>query len=256
MLSERISNTPRIHDVEQHNGIRLTNVSFSCDDRDIIKDISLDICEKRVAFIGSNGAGKSTLLRMINGLVQPAAGHVCVHGRSETVGRSTGALTQVAGMVFQNPDHQIIFPTPLEELSFTLTQRGIGRAEAKAKALAFLSDYGLSHLAERPIHVLSEGQKQLICILSILIGQPAVLLFDEPFSNLDLFVKEFLLSRIMKLEQQVVMVSHDLDAIVNFDRIIWIENGAVRGDGNFQQIVPTYKAAQIARAASADEGAI
>lgn len=212
----------------------------------IISDVSATLSEGRIGIIGRNGSGKSTLVRSLNGLLPISSGQLKVHG----VGADEGAkgLALVTGFVFQNPDHQLIFPTAIEELCFGLRQLGVGKADAKTQGLAFLKEHGIADLAERPVHELSEGQKQLICILAVLIMEPKLIVLDEPFSSLDLRTRHALRHKLEKLEQQIVFVSHELDALSDYDRVLWIENGSIKADGDPASVLGAYQESELAGA--------
>ncbi|WGS18120.1 MULTISPECIES: ABC transporter ATP-binding protein [unclassified Bradyrhizobium] len=213
----------------------------------IFDGLSLDLRERRIGLVGDNGSGKSTLLRLANGLLSPQRGEVVVNGRRTTqAGRE---LHLDVGFVFQNPDHQIIFPTVGEEVAFGLIESGQTAAQARQAASDLLADHGCAGWIDRAIHDLSEGQKQLVCILAILATEPRILLLDEPFSSLDLPTRLSLSARLARLPQQIVMASHDLDLLRDFDRVIWLEKGQVRADGTPSQVLPDYRAHAAARGA-------
>ena len=134
--------------------------------------------------IGRNGSGKTTLLRLLAGLVAPSAGVVRV-GEIDPYTDRKAALAKI-GILFQNPDHQILFPTVEEELAFGLIQQGQTQAAAMAAALALLQREGRADWAKTPVSTLSHGQKQWLCLQAVLLMQPETLLLDEPFAALDM----------------------------------------------------------------------
>lgn len=220
--------------------IRFDGVTLERGDRRVFDALSLTLAERRIGLIGQNGAGKSSLLRLINGLVLPDSGTVRVAGHETREARRD--LPGVVGFVFQNPDHQIIFPTVGEEIRFGLEEAGLDRAAADARAAEILGRYGCAGWEKRAVHELSEGQKQLVCLLAVIAPAPAILLFDEPFSSLDLRTRIALARHIAALDQQIVMASHDLDFLEDFDRVLWIENGRVRLDGPPATVIADYRA--------------
>jgi biotin transport system ATP-binding protein len=228
-------------------GLAFDGVHLSRDGRRLFEDLSLDLRERRIGLVGDNGSGKSTLLRLANGLLQPELGNVIVNGRRTT--RARRELHTDIGFVFQNPDHQIIFPTVGEELAFGLTERGEAATQARRAAEELLAKHGCAGWIDRAIHELSEGQKQLVCILAILATEPTILLLDEPFSSLDLPTRLSLSARLARLPQQILMASHDLDLLLDFDRVIWLENGRVKADGAPSQVLQDYQAHARARSA-------
>lgn len=225
---------------DETNKVVLENVSFGYGETDILHDISLSLNEHRIGVIGHNGSGKSTLIRLLNGLNQPVQGRVNVFGLDTQLHQKH--LPHLVGFIFQNPDHQIIFPTVLEELAFGLEQLGSSTKAAQQGARAFLEKHGVESLAEKPIQNLSEGQKQLVCILAVLIMKPRLLLLDEPFSSLDLAKRKSLLKLLNSHCERLIMVSHDLDVLSGFDRIIWIDDGGVRADGHPAKVIQSYRA--------------
>lgn len=205
----------------------------------MLQNINLTMTERRIGLIGPNGAGKSSLIGLINGLLSPSGGTLSVHGLDAAENRAN--LPHRVGMVFQNPDHQIVFPTVIEEIAFTFEIAGHSRRDAKTKAMAYLENHALSDWAERAVHSLSEGQKHWLCILSVLAGGPDVLILDEPFSSLDLASRIGLRRKLRDLPQQVILVSHDLEALADFDRIIWLQDGRVHRDGSPDDILAAYR---------------
>jgi biotin transport system ATP-binding protein len=147
------------------------------------------------------------------------------------------------GFLFQNPDRQIIFPTVREEVAFGFQERGDTSREAMRHAVAWLSRFGKADWCERNVQDLSEGQKQLVCLISVLALEPRLILLDEPFASLDLRTRLAFAQQLLSLEQPVVMASHDLDFLALFDRILWLERGRVRADGPPVDVLAAYKAA-------------
>lgn len=220
--------------------IELQNVTLSRGGRTVLDNLSLAIAERRVGLIGTNGSGKSSLVRLFNGLLATEQGHVRVHGLDAAT--QAGELPRKVGFIFQNPDHQIIFPTVAEEIAFSLEQAGMSRREAAKEALPALARFRRAHWAERPVHALSEGEKQFLCIIAVLVMKPAVLVLDEPFSSLDLPTRRRLEALIAGLDQQVILVAHELDAFEGYDRVIWLHEGRLRGDGTPDVVIAAYRA--------------
>nr|WP_250152517.1 ABC transporter ATP-binding protein [Ancylobacter radicis] len=203
-------------------------------------DVSLELTERRIGLIGTNGSGKSSLVRLLNGLLTPDSGRVIVHGIDAA--EAPAELPRTVGFIFQNPDHQIIFPTVAEEIAFSLEQAGRSRREAREGAVPALARFGREGWAERPVHALSEGEKQLLCIIAVLVMEPAVIVFDEPFSSLDLPTRRRLETLIAALPQQVLMIAHEMDAFAGYDRLLWLHEGRVRLDGPPQEVLAAYRA--------------
>lgn len=221
--------------------IEIAEVSLRRGARQLFDRLSLRLNERRIGLIGGNGSGKSSLLRLINGLLLPDSGEV--HVGVDTTRSARDKVMAGFGFVFQNPDHQIIFPTVAEEIESGLTLRGLPRVDAKQAAQRLLVEHDCADWGACAIHELSEGQKQLVCILSALACQPHTLLLDECFASLDLRTRLELARTLRTLPQRQIMASHDLDLLAGFDRIIWLDDGHIRGDGTPCDIIPRYRAA-------------
>ncbi|MBB4427558.1 biotin transport system ATP-binding protein [Bradyrhizobium sp. CIR48] len=221
-------------------GIIFEEVQFRRADRQVLAIPELYLAERRTGLIGDNGSGKSTMLRLMNGLLLPTRGRVEVAGL-DTVRHRKDLPAQV-GFLFQNPDHQLIFPTVVEEVAFGPAERGMSAPKARQQAMALLERQGCAQWADRNVNELSGGQKQLVCILALLATEPSILLMDEPFASLDLPTRLRMHRRITTLPQRVVMASHDFELLAEFDRIIWLDAGHVRLDGRPAEVLPAYRA--------------
>ena len=219
--------------------IQFENVSLSLNARELLKGVSLDIQEQRVGVIGRNGSGKTSFARLLCGLLAPSSGRVQVNGND--LFKHRAAALKTVGILFQNPDHQIIFPTVLEELSFGLTQQGQRKAEAMQNATKILQQFDRLDWAERTIATLSQGQRHLVCLLSVLAMAPPLLVLDEPFAGLDLPTKTYLQNLLYELDQSVLHITHDLPALAKYERVIWLEKGQVAGDGLPKNIIPAFE---------------
>lgn len=220
------------------DGLRLEDVTLVRGTRRVFERLTLHLSERRIGLIGDNGAGKSSLFRLLCGLDRPDAGRVWVHGLDTTSERRQ--LPRHIGLMFQNPDDQIIFPTVAEELAFSLMAQGAARAEARAQAKAFLAQRGLSDWAGRAVGELSQGQRQQVCLLALQICSPRTLLLDEPFASLDLPSQARLSAQLAATEQQVVVSTHQLDTVRDFERVLWLADGQVRADGSGQAVCAAY----------------
>lgn len=158
------------------------------------------------------------------------------------------------GILFQNPDHQILFPTVGEELAFGLTQLGQAPAVARAAAQSLLAAEGRSTWDHAATHTLSQGQQQYLCLLAVLAMQPATLLLDEPFAALDLPSQTRLRRKLATLPQRVITISHDPMAVADCDRVIWLEAGRVQQDGAAGPVLAAFSA-EMARIGAADADA-
>lgn len=215
------------------------DVGLSIGGRQVLERLSLSLSEHRIGVIGLNGSGKSSFARLLNGLRQADSGSLTLFGADAIAARPE--LPRHVGFVFQNPDHQAIFPTVEEEIAFGLSQLGYSRDDSREEAGRFLKLHGCDALASRPIAELSGGQKQLVCILAVLVMEPRILVLDEPLTSLDGLASRRLFSKLMSLPQQIVMISHDLDRFAEFDRVLWLEDGRLRLDGSPEAVLPAYR---------------
>ncbi len=208
--------------------ISFDRVSHAFGDKPVLRDISLTLKEKRIAIVGANGSGKSTFARMINGLQLPDQGRVTVAGLDTA--KDGKAVRQHVGFVFQNPDNQIVFPIVEEDIAFGMKNLGLKKPEIETKTAEMLARYGLEGHRTHPAHLLSGGQKQLLAISGVLVMAPEVIVFDEPTTLLDLRNKMRVAEAIEALDQTAIVVTHDLDLIAGFDRVIVFDDGRVLAD--------------------------
>ncbi|HYH25116.1 MAG TPA: ABC transporter ATP-binding protein [Blastococcus sp.] len=209
--------------------IELRDVSHSYGDRAVLHDVTIRLGEARVGVVGANGSGKSTFARLLNGLVIPSAGSVLVDGL-DTRTRLREVRRRV-GFVFQDPDAQIVHPTVAEDVEFGLTNLGVDADERARRVDDVLTRYGLAGHRDHPAHLLSGGQKQLLAIAGVLVMRPQRVVFDEPTTLLDLANTRRIARVIDELEQDVVVVTHHLDLLAGFDRVLVFEDGRVAADG-------------------------
>lgn len=219
--------------------IEFKNVTVSLDDRLVLSNLNLTLCEGRIGVIGSNGSGKSTLVRLINGLVQPSAGVVHVDDLSVT--QDSRALRRRVGFVFQNPDNQLVLPIVGEDLLWGLDAKAFSLVQREQKVRAVLGSLDLLDLLPRSVHTLSGGEKQLVALAGVLVTEPELIIFDEPTTQLDLRMRNRLVDIIDQLPQQAIVVSHDLPLVERMDRVLVIDRGTVAFDGNPQAAVAWYR---------------
>lgn len=209
----------------------------------VFQSLSLQLSEPRIGLIGDNGAGKSSLFRLISGLDVPQSGEV--HLPSAEAGNTA----PVVGMMFQNSDEQIIFPTVEEELALSLHHLRLSRADAQARVRTWLAARGLADWAPRAIGSLSQGQRQHVCWLALLMSGHQTFLLDEPFSSLDLPGQALLRQEIAAAPQQIIVSTHVLDHVRHFERVIWLDQGRVRADGLGAEVCAQYEADVVLRMA-------
>ncbi|PTQ75554.1 energy-coupling factor ABC transporter ATP-binding protein [Celeribacter persicus] len=215
--------------------MRFDRVSVTKGTREILSEITLSLNEHRVGVIGHNGSGKSTFLRLFNGLEKPSSGTV-------RFGETEDDLRHHVGFMFQNPDNQVVYPMVEEDLAFGLKSRKLPKAEVAARIERVLSELSLTHLKDRLTHQLSGGEKQMVALAGVLVTEPELICFDEPTTLLDLRNKMQFMSALSTLPQPAVVVSHDLDLLAGFDRILHIADGRIHADGKPEDVIPAYKA--------------
>lgn len=220
------------------SGLHLQNASVRLGGRPVLSDLSLSLTEQRIGVLGRNGSGKTTLLRLLAGLIAPDQGTVRVDGFDPFQDRRA-ALNGI-GILFQNPDHQILFPTVEEELAFGLAQQGLSQAEALERANSALQSEARAHWAKAPVTTLSQGQRHYLCLLSVLLMEPRTILLDEPLAGLDLPTQTRLARRFASLPQRLVTITHDPATIRTCDRVLWLEAGRIAADGTPDQVIPAF----------------
>ncbi len=208
--------------------------------RTLLDDITLDLPERRVAFIGANGSGKSTLLRLLNGLVVASTGRVLVDGL-DPASDGKGVRRKV-GFVFTDPLSQLVMPTPLEDVELSLRRTIRDRTQRRDAARALLAARGLEHVAEQSIYDLSGGERQLAALTAVLAIEPAILVADEPTTLLDLRNRLALRRVFAELPQQLVIATHDLDLALDADRVLVVEGGRIVADGTPAETIRHYEA--------------
>ena len=221
-------------------GIELRDVEHAYGDRVVLAGLSLTLGERRVGVIGANGSGKSTFARLLNGLVVPTSGTVRVDGLDTRT--DVRAVRRRVGFVFQDPDAQIVHPTVAEDLAFGPRNQGLPDEEIDRRVEEMLDRYGLAGHRDHPAHLLSGGQKQLLAIAGVLAMRPQRIVFDEPTTLLDLSNTRKVGRVIEELEQDVVVVTHHLELLSGFDRVLVVEDGRVVADGAPGETLPWYVA--------------
>lgn len=217
--------------------LTMRGVGRSPDAPPILDSINLRLSEHRIGIIGANGSGKSSLVRCINGLNIPDEGEVTVDGLSTA--KRAGEIRRQVGFLFSNADNQIIMPTVAEDVGFSLRGKKLSRQEKRATVAEILDQLGLAGKEEQSPHTLSGGEKQLLALASILVMSPRLIIADEPTTLLDLRNRQRIAHTLAALEQQLIVVSHDLELFEGFDRVIWIDDGRIRADSADDDSVTT-----------------
>jgi energy-coupling factor transport system ATP-binding protein len=198
-----------------------------------------------LALLGANGSGKTTLLKLLNALLIPSQGEVLVKGISTIEVEQLELVRQACGMIFQNPDNQIVATTVEEDIAFGLENLALPSGEIRSRVDAVAARLGLTHLLQHPPHLLSGGEKQRTAIAGILAMQPACILMDEPTAMLDPFGRSEVLKTVKDLNQSeslaVVHVTHNPAEAAEADRIILLDQGRIVADGKPEEILTNLK---------------
>lgn len=237
MKMERLNTIRSLH---TENTLDLDDVGFGVDGKEILKDLSFNVTASRIGIVGRNGSGKSTLARMLAGLIAPSTGKVRVN-KVDLVRDRKAALSDV-GILFQNPDHQIIFPTVDEEIAFGLVQQGHSKRSAANLTAETLADFSKSHWSDAHISTLSQGQKHLVCMMAIIAMQPKLIVLDEPFTGLDIPTKKQLTRYLTRYQGGLVHISHDPSDLREYNELIWLEDGRLKTTGAAKDVLSEYEA--------------
>ncbi len=199
-------------------------------------DIDLQIQKGEfVAIIGTNGSGKSTLAKHFNVLLQPTSGHCIVNGLDTLEEENIWNIRQQVGMVFQNPDNQIVAAIVEEDVAFGPENLEIPSAEIRQRVDKALASVGMSEYALHAPHLLSGGQKQRVAIAGVLAMKPACIVLDEPTAMLDPKGRQEVLQTVHHLNKEegitVVYITHFMEEVVTADRVVVMKDGHKVDDG-------------------------
>lgn len=187
--------------------------------RPVLSGLDLTFCPgDRLGLFGPNGSGKTTLLHVMMGLLRPDAGRVCFKGREVRTEKDFRAVRQAIGLLLQNADDQIIYPTVLDDVAFGPLNRGFDRETARQLAEDTLHLLGLDGFAERLTHRLSGGEKKLVSLAGVLAMEPEALLLDEPTNDLDPATRDRLVEILSHLAKPMIVISHDWDFLARVAR--------------------------------------
>ena len=193
-----------------------------------------------IAIIGTNGSGKSTLARHFNALLQPTAGKCFVNGLDISVEENIWNIRQKVGMVFQNPDNQIVAAIVEEDVAFGPENIGVPTAEIRTRVDAALAAVGMSDYAKHAPHLLSGGQKQRVAIAGVLALEPKCIVLDEPTAMLDPQGRKEIVTTVKKLNREkgitVVYITHYMEEALQADRIIVMGEGKLKMQGTPKEV--------------------
>lgn len=219
--------------------IRFDNAGVNFGTRTALYPLNLTLQEKRVGIIGLNGSGKTTFARLINGLAKPTTGRVVVDGL-DTASDAASVLGKV-GYIFQSPQNQIILPIVRDDIAFGLKARGLDKVQIEAAVDGILERFGVSHLGARRAHELSGGELQMAALCSVLVTGPDILILDEPTNQLDLKNRALVQRTIAALPENVIIISHDLPLVEDFDRALLFDQGRLVVDAPAAEAIAHYK---------------
>ena len=219
--------------------IRFDNAGVNFGTRTALYPLNLTLQEKRVGIIGLNGSGKTTFARLINGLAKPTTGRVGVDGL-DTASDAASVLRKV-GYIFQSPQNQIILPIVRDDIAFGLKARGLDKVQIEAAVDGILERFGVSHLGARRAHELSGGELQMAALCSVLVTGPDILILDEPTNQLDLKNRALVQRTIAALPENVIVISHDLPLVEDFDRVLLFDQGRLVVDAPAAETIARYK---------------
>jgi cobalt/nickel transport system ATP-binding protein len=216
--------------------IELVDVSVRVGATDALRSVSLTVrVGERVALLGLNGSGKTSLLLALAGLV-PHAGRITIGGQLLDE-RSAKRLRLTMGFVFAVPEDQLLFPEVLDDVVFGLVQRGVGRDEARQRALATLSQLAAEALAHRATHELSHGERLRVALAGAVATHPDLLLLDEPSAGLDPPARRQLAELLDGLRSTQLIATHDVPfARRSCQRFVQLESGRVVAEGTMDEL--------------------
>lgn len=206
----------------------------------VLREMSLEIQEGSfTAVLGRNGSGKSTFSKHLNALLVPSKGHVIVCGMDTSDDDNAWEIRKNAGMVFQNPDNQIVAAVVEEDVAFALENIGLESSEIRKRIDEAMKRTGVYELRKKSPHMLSGGQKQRVAIAGVAAMKPHCIIFDEPTAMLDPQGREEVINLIHSLKDDgitIIMITHFMEEAADADRIIVINDGGVMLDGKPEEI--------------------
>lgn len=231
--------------------IEIKNLKHSYIDTDgneihALNGVSLDIYKGEfMAVIGANGSGKSTLARHLNALLLPTEGKCIVAGMDTADDKNLWNIRQHVGMVFQNPDNQIVAAIVEEDVAFGPENIGVPPAEIRTRVDNALAAVGMTEYAKHAPHLLSGGQKQRVAIAGVLALEPDCIVLDEPTAMLDPRGRIEIVNTVKKLNREknitVVYITHYMEEAMQADRIIAMEHGVIKMQGKPEEIFTKVK---------------
>ena len=227
--------------LSMENAIEIRHLAYSYPDDTatehvVFQDLSLDIEQGSfVAVLGHNGCGKSTLAKHLNAILLPEGGTVTVYGLDTKQEENLLAIRQQVGMVFQNPDNQIVSNVVEEDVAFAPENLGVPSEEIRRRVDEALEAVGMAAYKKHAPHLLSGGQKQRVAIAGVLAMRPKTIVLDEPTAMLDPQGRQEVVSIVEKLSREqnitVILITHHMDEAICADRVIAMDDGKIIADG-------------------------
>ena len=242
------------------NIITAENLSFAYPPQEgklaipVFENLNLEIAEGSfTAVIGPNGCGKSTLAKQFNAVLLPSGGKVYVLGNDTSNEQTLLEIRRTVGMVFQNPDNQIVSNVVEEDVAFAPENLGVPSAEIRKRVDDALKTVGMYEFRNHAPHLLSGGQKQRIAIAGVLAMQPRCIVLDEPTAMLDPRGREEVIRTIRTLNRErgmtVVLITHHMSEAIDADRVLVFGNGGILADGSSREV---FTQVELLRAANID----
>jgi len=212
----------------------------------VLDDVNLSIRPGEfVAVLGHNGCGKSTLAKHFNGLLLPSGGTVYVSGMDTKLEENDWDIRKTVGMVFQNPDNQIVATVVEEDVAFAPENLGVPSPEIRRRVDAALKAVNMYDLRRHAPHLLSGGQKQRVAIAGVMAMEPKCIVFDEPTAMLDPKGRQEVIETIIKLKEEkkltIVLITHYMEEAVRADRVIVMDKGKIMRDDSPKNIFSEVK---------------
>lgn len=194
------------------------------DGHEALKGITFTLSEgEKTALVGANGSGKSTLLMHLAGALKVQTGKIILNAST--------------GLIFQDSDDQLLMPGVIEDVAFTLTANGMNIKQAHERANEILDELGISHLANRPPHKLSGGEKKMVTIAGVLVSEPDILLLDEPTAGLDPKARRRIINFLRESDKTILLASHDLDMTLDVcGHAIILHEGIISAEGELPEL--------------------
>ena len=218
--------------------IDFRGAAVAYDGEQVLAPLTVSLSEQRIGIIGSNGSGKSTTVRLINGLIEPTSGQVLYDGL--TPDKRGKDIRKRVGFVFSDAESQIVMPRVSDDVAFSLRRFKLPREEVNRRVADALERFDLTDRADHSPHTLSGGEKQMLALASVLVIEPDTIIADEPTTLLDLRNRRRIMRELMSLDQQLIVVTHDLEMLRGFDRVLVIDDGALAYDGTPDDAIAFY----------------